>query len=83
MEYNIVYKRSIIKDLRKINKVDLKRLLSKIENELSQKPDSYPALKGNFAGLRKLGVGNYGVIFAILDKEVLILRIGHPKEVYQ
>ena len=71
-----------MKDLKKINKTDLKRLITKIEKELSQTPESYPALKGEFAGLRKLRVGNYRVIYAILDKEVLILRVGHRKEVY-
>jgi mRNA interferase RelE/StbE len=82
LEYKITYKKSVIRDLKKINKADLKRLIRKIEKELSQKPESYPALKGDFAGLRKLRVGNYRVIFAILNKEVLILRVGHRKEVY-
>ncbi|GBD97921.1 MAG TPA: type II toxin-antitoxin system RelE/ParE family toxin [Nitrospirae bacterium] len=82
MEYKITYKKSVIKDLKKIDKTDLKRLITKIEKELSKKPESYPALKGEFAGLRKLRVGNYRVIYAILNKEVLILRVGHRKEVY-
>lgn len=83
MEYKISYKKSVIKDLKKINKTDLKKIITKIEKELSQKPESSPALKGEFAGLRKLRVGNYRVIYAIIDKEVLILRVGHRKEVYQ
>ena len=82
MEYKITYKKSVIKDLKKIDKTDLKRLINKIEKELSRKPESYPALKGEFAGLRKLRVRTYRIIYAILDKEVLILRIGHRKEVY-
>ena len=82
MEYKISYKKSVIKDLKKIDKTDLKRLIDKIDKELSKKPKSYPALKGEFAGLRKLRVGNYRIIYAILDKEVLILRVGHRKEVY-
>lgn len=82
MEYKITYKKSVIKDLKKIDKTDLKRLIAKIEKELTKKPGSYPALKGEFAGLRKLRVGNYRIIYAILDKEVLILRVGHRKEVY-
>lgn len=82
MEYKITYKKSVIKDLKKIDKTNLKRLIAKIEKELSKTPESYPALKGEFAGLRKLRVGNYRIIYAILDKEVLILRVGHRKEVY-
>ena len=68
--------------MKKINKTDLKRLITKIEKELSKKPESYPVLKGEFAGLRKLRVGDYRIIYAILNKEVLILRVGHRKEVY-
>jgi len=83
LDYKITYKKSVIRDLKKINKADLKKLTGKIEKELSTKPESSPALKGEFAGLRKLRVGNYRVIYAILDKEVLILRIGHRKEVYK
>ncbi len=82
MEYKITYKKSVIKELKKINKTDVKKIITKIEKELSKKPESYPALKGEFAGLRKLRVGNYRIIYAILDKEALILRVGHRKEVY-
>jgi mRNA interferase RelE/StbE len=82
LEYKITYKKSVIRDLKKIDKTDLKKLITKIEKELYKKPESYPALKGEFAGLRKLRVGNYRIIYAILDKEVLILRVGHRKEVY-
>ena len=82
MAYKISYKRSVIKDLKKIDETTLKKIIVKLEKELSQKPESYPALKGEFAGLRKLRVGNYRIIYAILDKEVLILRVGHRKEVY-
>ncbi len=83
MEYKITYKKSVIKELKKINKTDVKKIITKIEKELSQKPESCPALKGEFAGLRKLRAGNYRVIYAIFDKEILILRVGHRKKVYQ
>ena len=51
--------------------------------ELSEKPDQFPELKGQFAGLRKYRVGNYRVIYAIIDDSVLILRIQHRKNVYK
>ena len=34
-------------------------------------------IKGQFAGLRKYRVGDYRVIYAIIEKDVLVLRIGH------
>lgn len=51
--------------------------------ELPKNADAYPVLKGQFAGLRRYRVGHDKVIFVILNDEVLVLRIGHKKEVYK
>ncbi len=83
MAYNITYKKSVEKDLSKLGKPEARRILDKIEKELSARADNYPLLKGEFAGLRKLRVGDYRVIFAILEQEVLILRIGHRRDIYK
>lgn len=81
MAYNIVYKKSVERDLRKLPKAAAAKILDQIERELSRKPEASPALKGRFAGLRKYRVGDYRVIYAIIGDEVLILRIGHRREV--
>jgi len=81
--YNITFKKSVAKDLKKINNSDADRILTKLTLELSEKPDQFPELKGQFAGLRKYRVGNYRVIYAIIDDSVLILRIQHRKNVYK
>ena len=83
MSYNILFKSSVYKDLKKIDKTEASRILDKIENELTESPDSYPILSGKFSGLRKLRVGNYRIIFSILKDTVLILRISHRKDVYK
>jgi mRNA interferase RelE/StbE len=83
LAYNIIYKKSVYRDLKKLSKAEAGRLLDQIEDELSKKADTYPVLKGQFAGLRKYRVGDYRVIYAILRNDVLILRIGHRKDVYK
>ncbi|MCH8069328.1 MAG: type II toxin-antitoxin system RelE/ParE family toxin [Candidatus Marinimicrobia bacterium] len=83
MAYKIRYKKSVAKDLKSIEKKEKERILNKIENTLSKKPNQYPLLKGRFAGLRKLRIGNYRVIFSLLDDEIWILRIGHRSEIYK
>ena len=83
MAYNIQYKRSVGKDLARLDKPEARRVLVKIEQELSAHPERYPALKGEFEGLRKMRAGDYRVIFAILGTDVLVLRIGNRKEVYR
>ncbi len=83
MAYSIVYKASVKRDLKKLSKAEARRILDQIEQSLSRKADQCPALKGAFAGLRKFRVGGYRVIFAILDKDVLVLKIGARKDVYR
>lgn len=83
MAYNIVYKKSIHRDLKKISKAEAKRILDLIEKELIKQPESNPVLKGQFAGLRKYRVGDDRVIYALLGLDILILRIGNRKDVYK
>jgi mRNA interferase RelE/StbE len=83
LAYNIIYKKSVHRDLKKISKAETCRILNQIEEELSKKADAYPVLKGQFAGLRKYRVGDHRVFFAILGDDVLILRIGHRRDVYR
>jgi mRNA interferase RelE/StbE len=83
LAYNIHYKKSVNRDLKKLSKAEARHILDQIEEELSKKADTYPVLKGQFAGLRKYRVGDYRVIYAILENDVLILRIGHRREVYK
>lgn len=83
MAYNVVYKKSVQRDLKKLSKAEARRILNQIEEDLSKNADAYPVLKGQFAGLRKYRVGDYRVIYAILGEDALVLRIGHRKDVYK
>ena len=82
MAYSIIYKKSVGKDIGNLGKDEGRRILDKIEKDLAVRANRYPVLKGLFAGLRKLRVGDYRVIFAILGQDVLVLRIGHRREIY-
>jgi len=82
--FKITFKKSVAKDLKQISKDQVKRILDKIETELSNVPEQFPELKGKFAGLRKYRVGDYRIIFAIIGNDtVLITRIKHRKESYK
>jgi mRNA interferase RelE/StbE len=82
--YKITFKQSVSKDLKKIDKNIIIEIFEKIDTELSENAAKYPLLKGKFAGLRKFRVGDYRIIFSIIDTEtVLILRIAHRKEAYR
>jgi mRNA interferase RelE/StbE len=83
LAYNIVYKKSVARDLKRFSKAEALRILNQIEKDLPKEADTHPILKGQFAGLRKYRVGDYRVIYAILGDNVLILRIGHRRDVYK
>ena len=83
MAYDVVYKASVRKDLVRLDKAATRRILNRIDAELGAQADSCPALKGEFAGLRKFRVGDYRVIFVIMGNEVHVLRIGDRKKVYR
>lgn len=83
MAYNIAYKKSVIRDLKKLPKTEARRILNKIEKGLLKDPYASPALKGPFAGLRKFRIGDYRVVYVLFLKNILILRIGHRRDVYK
>jgi mRNA interferase RelE/StbE len=83
LAYRITFKKSVSRDLRKIDITEAGRILTEISEELSDKADSLPELKGRFAGLKKYRMGEYRIIFTILNDSILITRIRHRKEVYK
>jgi mRNA interferase RelE/StbE len=83
LAYNIVYKKSVQRDLKKLPKAEADRILNTIEQELSKNADTHPVLKGQFTGLRKYRIGDYRVIYALLGDDCLVLRIDLRKDVYK
>lgn len=83
MSYKIAFKKSVSRDLKKISKDQADRILEKIEENLPEKADSYPSLTGKFAGLKKFRVGEFRVIYTIIEETALILRISHRRESYR
>ncbi len=83
MAYKVAYKTSASRDLARLPKAEARRILVRLERDLAAKADSFPVLKGKFAGLRKYRVGDYRVVYAIVEREVVVLRIGHRRDVYR
>ena len=85
--YNVTYKESVLRDLTKLSKdgalrlIDQLTLVDQLEKDLSEKADAFPAMKGQFKGLRRYGFGNFRVVHAIRGQDVVILRIGHKRDI--
>ena len=74
MSYKITFKKSVARDLKKIEKDQADRILRKIEENLPEKAETFPVLTGRFSGMRKFRVGDYRVIYTLIGDAALILR---------
>jgi len=83
LSYKIEFKKSVTRDLKKLVKDQAERILAKIEQDLPEKAEAFPLLTGKFVGLRKLRIGDYRVIYTIIEDTALILRISHRREAYR
>lgn len=79
----VFYKASAEKDLRGLGHAAAGRILKKLEKDLSDNPHKGLPLKGEFEGLFKYRIGDYRVIYTKISEGILILRIGHRKEIYR
>ncbi len=84
MSCSLQIKKSAAKALSKITENDRIGLIEAIDR-LREEPNAGGVLKGEFDGLRRLRVGSYRIIFEVIDEQlvVLVIRIGHRKDVYR
>jgi mRNA interferase RelE/StbE len=84
VSFSVKIKASAAKALRALPRADRERLAAAIDR-LADEPHAGGALKGEFLGLRRLRVGRYRIVYEVLDREltVLVVRIGHRRDVYR
>ncbi len=85
MNFSVAYHPSVKSDdLPLINPDIQKRIKTAIEKRLMVAPHRYgKPLRRTLKGYWKLRVGDYRVVFSILNKTVCVLCICHRKAVYQ
>lgn len=83
MKYEIVYHHEIPDDLANIPINIKKRIQKAIESRLLVDPINYGLpLRRSLLGHRKLRVGDYRIIYRIYNQTIIVLKIGHRKDVY-
>lgn len=82
MTARVLYKASVSHDLKKIGPKGRERVLRLITEVLGEDPRGGEPLHGEFAGLFKLRVGDYGVIYALAGPDALVLRVRHRGKAY-
>lgn len=88
MAWKIEFADSALKSMRRLDMTQKRRIFDYLKSNIanSDNPRLFgKALTGNLAGLWRYRVGDYRVIVSIQDDlvQVLVVRIGHRKDVYQ
>ena len=83
-EYKIVFKKSVQKDLSKIPKKDVKRIVSTIKL-LAKDPRPVTAKRLSAREHYRIRQGNYRILYSIEDDKlvVCVVKIGHRQAVYR
>jgi mRNA interferase RelE/StbE len=87
MNWAIIYHRDVEDDLESVNPSAARRIMRAIDGKLSQAPMQFGAtLSGNLANFRKLRIGDYRVVYQVIDVTVTVyvLAVGprRDKDVY-
>ena len=82
--YSIVFKQSVVKDLRQIRKKDVQRILKRIDG-LADNPRPAGAEKLSGDEKYRIRQGNYRILYTIEDDiiTVTIVKVGHRRDVYR
>ena len=83
-EFDIFFKDSVWKELKKIPKNDLRRILSRID-KLGDNPRPTGCEKLASMELYRIRQGKYRIVYSIQENEltVWVIKIGHRKDVYR
>jgi mRNA interferase RelE/StbE len=83
MQYSLVYTKTSVKDIQKLDTVAKKRLKKKLEL-LATNPLHYSKkLIHSDLGTYRYRVGDYRVVFDLVGSQIIILRVGHRREIYK
>jgi len=83
MEYKLLYTKRAVKDIKKLDPV-VKKKLKKALERLQKKPFYYTKkLISKELGEYKFRAGDHRVIFDMERNKIVILRVGHRREIYR
>jgi mRNA interferase RelE/StbE len=82
--YSLKIKNSAAREIKRLSLQDRVRVVAAIDG-LKEQPHVGTLLKGQFTGLRRIRVGHHRVIYEVQDSVlvVLVLRVGHRRDIYR
>jgi len=88
MNWPIIYHPDVEEDLESVGPSAARRIMQAIDSKLTKAPLQFgTSLSGNLANFRKLRVGDYRVVYQVLERKVIVfvLAVGprRDKEIYK
>ncbi len=86
MTWKIEFETRVEKSLKKIDRKQLIQIREYLETRVANNPRQFgKSLKSRFVGLWRYRVGNYRIVCQLQDDKlvVLVVKIGHRKEIYK
>jgi mRNA interferase RelE/StbE len=82
--YELVFRKSVAKDLRALPRRDIRRILSRIRS-LADEPRPPGSSKVSGRELYRIRQGLYRIVYAIEDSRLIVelIRVAHRREVYR
>lgn len=82
--YELIYHAEVVKhDIPRLSSETAQRIKKTLESKLSTHPEIYgKPLRHTLKGIWSLRAGDYRILYQIQTKKVLILKIGHRRDVY-
>ncbi|MDI6686867.1 MAG: type II toxin-antitoxin system RelE/ParE family toxin [Desulfobacterales bacterium] len=85
MRYSVEFRPAVLKSLKQLPKKELRRIKKKIDNLAENLPDpATTKMKGNNS-FHRIRAGNYRIVYEIHEDRlvILVVKIGHRKDVYK
>ena len=83
MRYELAYTRRAVKDIQKLD-VEIRERIGKTLLRYSESPLTYAEkLTDSSLGTYRFRIGDYRVVFDIERSEIVVLRVGHRREIYK
>ena len=85
MRYSVEFRPAVLKSLKKFPKTELRKIKKKIDDFAENLPDpATTKMKGNNS-FHRIRVGVYRIVYEIHEDRlvILVVKIGHRKDVYK
>lgn len=83
MPYTLLYTKTAARDIQKLDTVTKKRIKKKLEEFLKNPLTYAKKLTDSRIGTYRWRIGNHRVVFDVDDQKIVILRVGHRREIYR